>query len=263
MRKLSILGCGWLGLPLAKALIANGFSVNGSTTSPGKIETLQAAGIHPFLISLTANGIEGDIETFLRGSEILVIDIPPKLRGTTTESFVDKIKFLIPHIEATGITKVMFASSTSVYAEDNLVVTEETIAQPETESGKQLLESEKLLMGSTQFKSTVLRFGGLTGEDRQPVKFLSGKENLENPLGPVNLIDQKDCIGIILKIIEKEIWGEIFNAVSPHHPTREDHYTKKAGELNLPLPKFSYEKPSKGKTVSSQKLTEVLGYKFE
>ena len=26
MTKISILGCGWLGLPLAKALIENGFS---------------------------------------------------------------------------------------------------------------------------------------------------------------------------------------------------------------------------------------------
>lgn len=263
MQQLSVLGCGWLGLPLAKALIAKGFSVNGSTTSPGKIETLQAAGISPFLISLTADGIEGDIAAFLRSSKILVIDIPPKLRGSNTESFVEKIKGLIPHIEAAGITKVMFASSTSVYADDNSAVTEETPAQPETESGKQLLEAEGLLMDSTHFKTTILRFGGLTGEDRQPVKFLSGKENLENPHGPVNLIHQKDCIGIMLKIIEKNSWGEIFNAVAPNHPTREEHYTKKAEELNLPLPKFNYEKPSNGKTVSSQKLTAVLGYKFE
>ncbi len=263
MYQISILGCGWLGLPLAKALIARGFSVKGSTTSQDKIETLLAAGINPFLISLTAEGVRGNSAAFLSGSEILIIDIPPKLRGGSTESFVDKIRKLIPHIENAGITKVMFASSTSVYADDNSVVTEDTPAQPETESGRQLLEAESLLMKNGRFKTTVLRFGGLTGEDRQPVKFLSGKENLENPDGPVNLISQMDCIAIMLKIIEKDSWGQIFNAVAPHHPTREEHYTKKAKELNLPLPKFSYETPSKGKTVSSQKLTAVLGYKFE
>ena len=31
MTQISILGCGWLGLPLAKALLKNGFSVKGST----------------------------------------------------------------------------------------------------------------------------------------------------------------------------------------------------------------------------------------
>lgn len=260
--QISILGCGWLGLPLAQALIGKGFSVNGSTTSQVKTVQLSNAGINPFLITLTANGIEGDIANFLCRSEILIIDIPPKLRGGNSESFIDKIKTLIPHIEAAGIAKVMFASSTAVYADDNTIVTEDTPARPQTESGKQLLEAEGLL-ANAKFKTTVLRFGGLVGEDRQPVKYLAGKENLENPDGPVNLIHQKDCIGIMLKVIEKDCWGEIFNAVAPYHPTREQHYTQQAQTLNLPLPKFSHEKPSKGKTISSQKLADGLGYKFE
>jgi UDP-N-acetyl-D-mannosaminuronate dehydrogenase len=32
MKQISILGCGWLGLPLAKALLQKGFSVHGSKT---------------------------------------------------------------------------------------------------------------------------------------------------------------------------------------------------------------------------------------
>lgn len=260
--QISILGCGWLGLPLAQSLIEKGFSVNGSTTSPDKIERLNAMGIHPFVISLTAKGIEGDIENFLRGSEIVIIDIPPKLRGENSESFTDKVKNLIPYIEAAGSTKVMFASSTSVYADDNSVVTEDTTPLPETESGRQLLEAEDLL-ANANFKTTVLRFGGLIGDDRQPVKYLAGKENLENPDGAVNLIHQKDCIGIMMKVIETNSWGEIFNAVAPYHPTREEHYSKQATALGLPAPLFSHGKRSAGKMVDSQKAIKVLGYKFE
>ena len=155
----------------------------------------------------------------------------------------------------------MFASSTAVYGDNNTVVTEDTPARPETESGKQLLEAEALL-ANAKFKTTVLRFGGLTGEDRQPVKYLAGRDNLENPDGPVNLIHQKDCIGIMLAVIEKDCWGEIFNAVAPYHPTREEHYTRQAQAMNLPLPKFNHEKPSVGKTVSSGKVFEVLEYAF-
>jgi hypothetical protein len=107
-----------------------------------------------------------------------------------------------------------------------------------------------------------VRFGGLTGEDRQPVKFLAGRENIENPEGPVNTIHQQDCIGIIEKIIEKQAWGEIFNAVKPYHPSRKEHYTKLALEMGLAEPKFSFEKPSYGKTVSAEKLMTVLGYQF-
>jgi hypothetical protein len=43
---------------------------------------------------------------------------------------------------------------------------------------------------------------------------LAGRENLENPDAPINLIHQTDCIGIILKIIEKNSWGETYNAAA-------------------------------------------------
>lgn len=263
MAQISILGCGWLGLPLADSLIKKGFEVKGSTTSQDKVKILTEKGIQPYLISLTNNGVNGNVEDFLKSGEILIIDIPPKLRKENSESFVEKIKALIPFIESSGITKVIFTSSTSVYNDDNSIVTEETIALPQSESGKQLVEVEKLLQNNTNFKTTVVRFGGLTGEDRQPVKFLAGKENLENPEAPVNIIHQQDCIGIIEKIIEKQAWGEIFNAVTPYHPSRREHYTKQAIVMKLPEPKFNSEKPSYGKTVSSKKIMTALGYQFK
>ncbi|MSP85674.1 MAG: SDR family NAD(P)-dependent oxidoreductase, partial [Flavobacteriaceae bacterium] len=96
MTKISILGCGWLGFPLAKALLENGFSVNGSTTSTEKLLNIENAGISSFLIELGEVAIKGNISEFLEGSQGLIIDIPPKLRGAATENFVAKIKNLIP-----------------------------------------------------------------------------------------------------------------------------------------------------------------------
>jgi nucleoside-diphosphate-sugar epimerase len=142
------------------------------------------------------------------------------------------------------------------------VVTETTLPQPETESGRQLLVSEQLLQNNTNFKTTILRFGGLIGEDRHPVKFLAGRENLDNPDAPINLIHQEDCIGIILKIIASHSWNEVFNAAAPFHPSREDYYTQKALSLNLVLPKFNTVDPSVGKTILSDKIENVLNYTF-
>ncbi len=73
MTKISILGCGWLGFPLAKALIENDFSVKGSTTSTDKIGLLENAGIAPFLIELGENEINGNIDEFLEKSQVLII----------------------------------------------------------------------------------------------------------------------------------------------------------------------------------------------
>lgn len=263
MKQISILGCGWLGLPLAKALIENGFRVNGSTTSQAKISILKQVLIHPFLIRLEEDKTAGEIHSFLNNSSVLIIDIPPKLRGNSTESFTAKIQTLIPFIEESSVEKVIFVSSTSVYADDNYEVTEETQPHPETESGKQLLEVEFLLQKNSHFQTTVVRFGGLIGEDRHPVHFLSGRKNLENPDASINLIHQKDCIGILLKIIERECWNETFNAVAPHHPTRKNYYLQKAAELGLPLPEFNQNPSSSGKIIRSEKLEKILGYQFQ
>lgn len=262
MIKISILGCGWLGVPLAKALLKKGFLVKGSTTSIEKLLTLENVVIAPFLIELGEDVIHGNVSEFLNESQILIIDIPPKLRGNSTENFVVKIKNLIPFIEKSGIKKVIFVSSTSVYSDENILVTEETIANPDTESGKQLVASEQLLQNNSHFETTVLRFGGLIGEDRNPIRFLAGRNNIENPNAPINLIHQEDCIGIILKIIESNCWGETFNAVAPFHPSRGYYYTQKAKEYNLEPPIFATSKPSIGKTILSEKLEKVLNYRF-
>ncbi len=272
MRQISILGCGWLGLPLAKILISKGFAINGSTTSKEKLEVLKNAGINPFLIQIKSNRVVGEVVKFLEDSEILIIDIPPNLRDGSAESFIEKIEQSIPFLEQSLIKKIIFVSSTSVYSGYNLStdfaskdqyrVTEETIAIPENESGIQLLATEKIFQANKNFETTILRFGGLIGEDRNPIRVLAGRKNIENPNAPINFIHQKDCIGIIEKIIELEVWNETFNGVAPFHPTRKNYYTKKAIDFGLEIPEFNELKPSKGKIVTSEKVTRVLAYEF-
>jgi nucleoside-diphosphate-sugar epimerase len=263
MKQISILGCGWLGMPLAKSLLEKGFSVNGSTTSLEKISALKSNGIQAFQIELSETEIKGEIDSFLATSEILIIDIPPKLRSISSENFVKKIQNLIPFIEKVKIEKIIFISSTSVYGDYNSVVTEATKPNPDTESGKQLLETETVLQSNTNFKTTVIRFGGLIGEDRHPIHFLAGRKNIENPEAVINLIHQKDCIGIIKAVIEQDCFGESFNAVAPFHPTRKEYYTQKALELGLPLPEFDENRNSFGKIVDSDLLFSELNYTFQ
>ena len=224
---------------------------------------LANVGIAPYLIALETNAIVGNISEFLDESDILIIDIPPKLRRENSENFVAKIQMLIPHIEQSSISKVLFISSTSVFADENNVVTEDTIPNASTESGKQLFESELLLQQNTQFNTTILRFGGLIGNERHPIKSLAGRENLENPDAPINLIHQKDCIGIILKIIALEKWGKTYNAAAPFHPTRENFYVGNALKMTLPLPVFNHDKASVGKTIDSTNLQNDLNYQFQ
>ncbi len=263
MTKISVLGCGWLGLPLAENLIKNGFTIKGSTTSIEKMPVLESIGVQPFLIALSEKEILGAMATFLENSKILIIAIPPQLRGLATENFVAKISNLIAYLEQSSVSQVLFVSSTSVYKDDNMVVTEDTLAKPATESGKQLLACEQLLLNNKNFETTIIRFGGLIGPNRNPARFLAGRKNIENPNAPINLIHQEDCIGMIMKIITNNVWNEIFNGVAPFHPTRVLYYTKKAAELHLESPHFNSDVVSNGKTISSEKAMRILEYEFQ
>ncbi len=272
--KIAILGCGWLGLPLAKSLLSKGHEIKGSTTSESKLEVLKNAGILPFQIQLEEYQIIGNIEDFLNETDVLIIDIPPGLRRVFLSSeemtFVNKVKTLIPFIEKSDVQKVIFVSSTSVYGDGFPIVeiTEETQPNPDTENGKQLVIAETLLQSNSHFKTTVIRFGGLLSDDRHPVKFLAGRTNVENPDAPVNMIQREDCIGIIEKSLDfarddNWEWNQTFNAVAPQHPTRKAYYHKKAEILNLPLPTFAEDSESKGKIISSKKVETILGYSFQ
>ncbi len=262
MKKIAILGCGWLGQPLAKSLIGKGFTVSGSTTTVDKLAILEKFNIKPFLITLSEDKITGDFDEFLQGNNILIIDIPPKLRGANKENFVRKIANCIPYIEKLSIEKIIFISSTSVFEDNNSIVTDDTIPNATSESGKQLLAVEQLLQKNTHFETTVIRFGGLVGADRHPAKMLAGRSDIENPDGVINLIHQQDCVAIIEKVIEKNFWSESINAVSPFHPTRESYYTQKAAYFGLAPPTFDHSKPSVGKLVVVDKVDKILGHRF-
>ena len=268
-KQISILGCGWLGFDLAKSLIKNGFSINGSTTTPGKILAFENANIIPFIISIGATNIIGDMNPFLENSSILIIDIPPQLRSGGSDNFVSKIERIISFIENSTIEKVIFISSTSVYndkectSKNPYLVNEKNIDEPETESGKQLIKVEKLLLSNKNFQTSIIRFGGLIGDERHPIKHLAGRENISNPEAPINLIHKNDCIGMIEKIIEIDIWNEIFNGVYPNHPSRKEYYTQKATQMKLDAPKFEANQTSFGKLVSSEKSQKILGYVFK
>jgi nucleoside-diphosphate-sugar epimerase len=210
------------------------------------------------------------MESFLENTDVLLVDVPPKLRGDFTENFVQKIKNLIPFVENSKVEKVVFVSSTSVYGDTFPIqeLDEESALNPDTESGKQLVEVEKLLQFNENFQTTVLRFGGLIGPERNPAKFLAGKENVANPNAPINFIHQEDCIGIIcamLRQVENDNWkwNDTFNAVTPNHPNRENYYTEKALEMNLKVPTFVKDSNSIGKKISSKKLQGMLHYSFK
>jgi len=262
-KKIGILGCGWLGFPLAKYFVKKGYQVRGSTTSLDKILSLALHEINPFLIAIHNHHSEGNLDYFLKDLDVLIINLPPKLQSNPKSNFVSKIRTLIKKLNNCTTKNIIFISSISVYGNTLKVVDESSPTYPETLSGKQILEAEKLLMNCTNLSIKVIRCAGLYGPERHPVFQLAKKEILHNPNQPVNLIHLEDCIGIINLLIDNPIQSQIINAVAPYHPTRKVYYSAIAKELNLNLPAFESSDSTPGKTVSSLFINRNLAYEFK
>lgn len=257
---ISILGCGWLGTELGKNLLQKGYIVKGSTSTNDRLNELEFTGIQPFYIRIEPDYIDIDYFSFFN-TDVLVIAIPPKRVENITDIFPGQVKKIIELIRQMNIPKVLFVSSTSVYEPGNREVREGDKSKPEKPSGRAILEAEKILLEETGFQTTVVRFGGLIGANRNPGRFLAGKKNV--PAGtPVNLIHRDDCVRILSQIIEENIWGEVFNACSPVHPTKKEFYTKAAEVSDLPAPEFTGVQ-EKYKIINSDKLVQRLGYTFK
>jgi nucleoside-diphosphate-sugar epimerase len=246
MKNISILGCGWLGNPLALYLINKGFIVNGSTTSVEKLNVLKTEGVCSFLVDID-NITKETIQQFL-AAEVLIVAI--------TSKNVTAFKDLIKEIEKSPIKKVLFVSSTAVYPNLNKEITEEdiTINSP-------LVEIENSFRENTSFSTTIVRFAGLFGKDRRPGNWFKEKK-IPQPLGFVNMIHQDDCIGIIYQILRQNSWGEIFNACSNHHPTRKEFYVNARKLVQKEPPIFDDSSFLKYKIINSDKIQKLLNYTF-
>jgi nucleoside-diphosphate-sugar epimerase len=256
----SILGCGWYGLELAKALVNKWVKVKGSTTTADKLPLLAASGIEPYLINLSSTDEVTDPAFF--DCDVLWISIPPQARAGNGAEYLLKIERLITLIKTYNIRQVVLISSTGVYGDSNTEVTEADAPNPDSESGKILLAAEDLLKQQTDFTTTIIRFAGLIGPGRDPGRFFAGKTDIPNGAAPVNLIHLTDCIGISCAILDKQAFGQTYNAVSPSHPTRADFYTQAALESGLEAPQFIDEQKS-WKIVSGTNVAEVLGYEYK
>jgi nucleoside-diphosphate-sugar epimerase len=236
LKSISILGSGWLGLPLAIDL-SQTYNIKLSTRTEEKKVSLEAKDINTFLLDIDTDYVPQEINEFLQ-SDILIINIPSKN--------IDGFKKLLEYIEHSNIKRIIFISSTSVCNNDT---------SP--------LKTIEVLFQNTDIQTTILRFGGLFGYSRNPANFFKNGRTVKNPYAPVNMIHRDDCISIIEEIIRQDIFDEVFNCCSPSHPSKKEFYTYCAVSSALEIPIFdTLVDESTYKVVNSDKLISRLNYKF-
>lgn len=263
MKKISILGAGWLGTPLALRLKENGHLLKVSTTTQEKLSFFEENNIESFLISIGANPDYDNLDQLLENTDVLIVTIPPGRTQSLESDYIEKIKQVIPFIEKHKIKEVIYTSSTTVYLSLKGEVNEETPIVPVSEMDRQIVEIENLLLNNLNFNASILRLGGLIGEDRHPVQFIVKRPIVEDANNPVNMVQRNDIIRFVEKMLEQTLPNEIFNIVAPVKLNRRDFYTREAQKLNLsPLPKFLDNPNADLRKVSGEKISKRYGLEY-
>ncbi|MEK9657199.1 MAG: hypothetical protein VW378_02350 [bacterium] len=257
----SILGCGWLGLGVAKDLITLGVRVKGSSTSAQRLRLLSDLDIDPYLIQCRRD-IEGDRLPDFFNSDVLIVTLPFKRHFNPPSIYVDQMNLLKTYLQKSPLKMLIFTSSTGIYDGCSGEVNENTALSLDKPRVAALAQVESDLMAIDTLDTCILRLAGLYGPDRALGTFWAGKHCPKPANTPVNLLHQADCIAIIRSCIQQGCTG-IYNAVSDRHPSRQHLYTHAALRMGLAPPLFnSTLSDSLQRQVSNQALKRCLRYAF-
>lgn len=260
MQRISILGSGWLGHPLAIELNKSSAHIQVSSRSQDRLNALRNKGLEACYFDI--DSLDTSDEKFLH-ADVLIINITSKNVGSFEQ--------LISRIEISDIKHVLFISSTSVYKNQS------NLQQPEIVEDDlsslipcPLLSIENLFQKNTNFNTSIIRFSGLIGYQRHPGNFFLETSNpdatycktIKNPDAPINMIHRDDCLGLIKALLKQQCWGTVFNACSSHHPTRREFYRAALKHLGGYEPIFTGQSESVGKAISNHKITDLLQYSF-
>ena len=160
--RISIIGCGWLGMPLGERLVKAGYTVKGTTTREEKLSQITEAGMSASTLRFTPD-IEGDLSDIL-DTDILYINVPSGRGDGQPQFYLRLMQKLVPEIEQAGIKKIIFVSATSVYPQENKSVVESDAIQiisPHSDTA--WLDIEELFTNNSHFATTILRFSGPGG----------------------------------------------------------------------------------------------------
>ena len=238
MPRILIAGCGYVGEATADLFHSAGWNVEGWVHSK---ESAARLSVMPYSICVLDVSQRGEVAK--RAGVFDAVIHCASSRGGDAEAYRQIYLNGARHLlETFPKAKILFTSSTSVYAQrDGSWVTEESETKPLRETGRILLEVEKL------------------------VKFLSGTATIDpNSDRFVNQAHRDDIASALFLLLNREAQesAQIYNVVDDEPILQSDCYGWLAQRLNRSLPPIrKSEQPRKrgdtNKRVSNAKLHQL------
>lgn len=264
MRSVSIVGLGWLGLPLARHLKNLGWEVKGSKRTHEGVEQMRLLRLETYHLELTPeiNADPDDLSELFK-TDALVINIPPSQYFFQPLDYVEGIKNVVNEALLHSISHIVFIGSTSIFPDISAQFDENCPPKPETETGKALVEIENWLLQLNDIDVDIIRFAGLVGDDRHPVHILSGRQDIQQGNTPVNLVHIDDCARAVQLLLETPGYRRLYHLSAPSHPTRVEYYTRSAEILGLNPPHFICRTDDPQRIIHGNKICEELGFVYQ
>lgn len=263
INNIMIIGSGWLGLPLATHLSLQGFNVTATTTTKHKVSNVESQGNkHLSVVYYDTNHTSANNFKSLQ-VDLMIITIPPQ---RSHPDYFQRLTSLHRLALSMNTTHLLFISSTSVWGECKDKVNENTLMAPSTDSAKAMVKFEALILNTPHYQASALKLAGLIGASRHPGRFLAGKQNIKMAKAAVNIVTQRDVIGIISALIKTNAWQQSFIACAPSHPTRDEFYIHAANKLSLTPPTFSNDDDDiaiQQKIIDGSLTAQQLNYHYQ
>ena len=193
-----ICGCGYVGATLGLLLNAGGHEVFGLRRDPSKLPP----GITPIRADLSEILSPQALPTHL--AAVVYAVSPDEGRDDAYRlAYVDGLRNLLAALERIGsVRRLLFVSSTGVYGQSaGEWVDEDSPAEPQSSSGKRLLEGERVLWESNIVERVVLRLGGIYGPGREGAIERALVAPTGGPPQYTNRIHRDDCAGALLHLL--------------------------------------------------------------
>ena len=244
MKKIGIIGCGWLGFRMAKYFVSTN-EIFATTTSDDKVKTLSDLGFQIFKIDFDADEFLKPNDIWLN-LDIIIITIPFS-KSADFEVLKKRLENLSSFIK--DFDKPIFlVSSIGIYPQIEQEITENNL--DENLLNPNIFGIENLMKQKFP-QINIIRLGGLMGDNR----YLS-KYKIKEPQQIVNHIHFEDISRIVERIVNENLQSKTYNLVAPLHPTKQQVLDFQTNNSETEI------RECFGRKVTSEYLENDLKYEF-
>lgn len=271
--KIAIIGCGYVGMAVARYFYPQpGSVVTVTTTTPERVPTLETIA-HKVIVVKGSDTL--GLKSVVQNQDVILLCVGAKGKSyqdahVYQETYIHTAQNLVGLVgQIPSVKQIIYTSSYGIYGnQQGRLVDESSPLAPATANQQILADTEQILLSatSTQRQVCVFRLGGIYGPSRELVKIygrVAGKTLPGNGDEPSNWIHLDDIVGAIAFASKQQLQG-VYNLVDDSQLRRRELIAQVLAKHNLDSVTWDKSKPSSRPhniRVSNQKIKQA-GYQL-